>query len=167
MGRNRFPSLDDKPNLHYMNAVLHESMRVASLVVTGVAHYTNADIPVGKHVIPKDTIVFGSIYHIMNDPEHFKNPHVFKPERFIDEQGKFVADERVTPFGVGKRICLGQTLAEKQFYIFFAGFIQKFELQRDPSKKLPSYSMDDTFPKGVLRTVPFYTVVLKHRHLTC
>ena len=150
-----------------MNAVLHESMRVAALVGTGVAHYTTADVPVGKHVIPKDTIVFGSLYHIMNDPEHFKNPHVFKPERFIDGEGKFVPDERVAPFGVGKRICLGQTLAEKEFYIFFAGFIQQFELQTDSSKMLPSYLMDDTFPKGVLRTVPFYTVVLKHRLKAC
>ena len=150
-----------------MNAVLHESMRVAALVGTGVAHYTTADVPVGKHVIPKDTIVFGSLYHIMNDPEHFKNPHVFKPERFIDGEGKFVPDERVAPFGVGKRICLGQTLAEKEFYIFFAGFIQQFELQRDSRKMLPSYLMDDTFPKGVLRTVPFYTVVLKHRLKAC
>jgi cytochrome P450 len=146
-----------------MNAVLHESMRVAALVGTGVAHYTTADVPVGKLVIPKDTIVFGSIYHIMNDPEHFKNPHLFKPERFIDGQGKFVADEQVAPFGVGKRMCLGHTLAEKQFYIFFAGLIQQFELQKDPNKKLPSYLMDDTFPKGVLRTVPFFTVILKHR----
>ena len=150
-----------------MNAVLHESMRVAALVGTGVAHYTTADVPVGKHVIPKDTIVFGSLYHIMNDPEHFKNPHVFKPERFIDGEGKFVPDEQVAPFGVGKRICLGQTLAEKEFYIFFAGFIQQFELQRDSRKMLPSYLMDDTFPKGVLRTVPFYTVVLKHRLKVC
>jgi cytochrome P450 len=146
-----------------MNAVLHESMRVAALVGTGVAHYTTADVPVGKHVIPKDTIVFGSIYHIMDDPEHFKNPHLFKPERFIDGQGNFVPDEHVAPFGVGKRICLGQTLAEKEFYIFFAGFMQQFELLKDPSTRLPSYLMEDNFPKGVLRTVPFYTVMLKNR----
>jgi cytochrome P450 len=99
----------------------------------------------------------------MNDPDYFKNPHKFDPDRFLDSDGKFVTDERVTPFGVGKRICLGQTLAEKEFYIFFAGIMQQFEVRRDTSADLPSYDADDSFPKGILRTVPPYTLKLVHR----
>ena len=99
----------------------------------------------------------------MNDPEHFPNPHKFNPERFLNDKGHFVPHERVIPFGIGKRVCLGQTLAEKEFYIFFAGFMQQFELQKNPSKDLPPYSMDDTFQTGFLRTCPVYTVILKHR----
>jgi len=108
-------------------------------------------------------MIFASLYHIMNDPDHFKNPHAFNPERFLDSDGKFVSDERVAPFGIGKRICLGQTLAEKEFYIFFAGIIQQFELQRDTNSELPSYDVDDSFPKGLLRTTPAFTLKLKHR----
>jgi hypothetical protein len=36
VGRNRFPSLNDRPQLHYTNAVLLESLRAASLVPPGI-----------------------------------------------------------------------------------------------------------------------------------
>ena len=146
-----------------MNAVLHESMRASALVGPGVPHYTTQDVEVGNCIIPKNTTVFGSLYHCMNDPAQFKNPHKFIPERFLDKQGHFVPHERVIPFGIGKRVCLGQTLAEKEFYIFFAGFMQQFELQRNPNETLASYDINDSFPKGFLRSPPHYTVVLKHR----
>jgi cytochrome P450 len=118
---------------------------------------------VGDYTIPKATMIFASLYHIMNDPDHFKNPHNFNPERFMDSDGKFVSDERVVPFGIGKRICLGQTLAEKEFYIFFAGIVQQFELQRDTNTELPSYDINDSFPKGVLSTALAFNLKLKHR----
>ena len=146
-----------------MNAVLLESFRTAALVGPGVPHYTTDNVAVGEYVIPKDSIVFGSLYHVMNDPETFQNPHKFNPDRFLNDQGQFVSDERVTPFGIGKRICLGQTLAEKEFYIFFAGIMQQFELQKDLSSTLPPYNFDESFPKGILRTVPTFTLLLKHR----
>jgi cytochrome P450 len=94
VGRYRFPTLDDRPKLHYMNAVLLESMRTAALVGPGVPHYTTDNIPVGDYVIPKGAVIFGSLYHAMNDPEYFKNPHRFDPERFL-KSGKFVSDDRV------------------------------------------------------------------------
>jgi methyl farnesoate epoxidase/farnesoate epoxidase len=146
-----------------MNAVLLESFRTATLVGPGVPHYTTDNVTVGEYVIPKDSIVFVSLYHVMNDPKHFKNPHKFNPDRFLNAAGQFVSDERVTPFGIGKRICLGQTLAEKEFYIFFAGIMQQFELQKDPNSTLPTYNFDESFPKGILRTVPTFTLLLNHR----
>jgi cytochrome P450 len=163
IGQNRFPGLDDKPNLHYTNAVLHESLRAASLVPTGVPHYTSDDVSVGSYIIPKGTVVFGSLYHIMNDPQHFKDPHTFNPDRFLNANGKFVLDERVTPFGVGKRICLGQTLAEKEFYIFLTGLMQQFKVTKDDNYPPPSYNFNDVFPKALLRTIPSFKLKLTNR----
>ena len=146
-----------------MNAVLLESFRTATLVGAGIPHYTTENVIVGDYIIPKGTFVIGSLYHVMNDPEYFKNPHEFNPDRFLNDQGEFVSDERVTPFGIGKRICLGQTLAEKEFYIFFAGIMQQFEMAKDSNSCLPSYNFDDSFPKGIIRPVPTFTLMLKHR----
>ena len=58
--------------------------------------------------------MFANLYHIMNDPAHWKEPRSFRPDRFIDQQtGEFIHDERVVPFGVGRRACLGKLLAEQ------------------------------------------------------
>jgi len=129
----------------------------------GVPHRSTEEIKVGEYTIPKDTTIFGSLYHIMHDPEHFEKPEQFKPERFLNSQGEFKADERVIPFGTGKRVCLGQTLAEKEFFIFFTGLMQKFVLKHAPGTALPAYGIDSTNPKDILRSAPNYQVNLIHR----
>jgi hypothetical protein len=70
------------------------------------------------------SVNFGQNCFIKSAPDQFENPHQFNPDRFVKD-GKFVSDERVVPFGIGRRACIGQTLAEKEFYIFFAGIMQQ------------------------------------------
>ena len=108
-------------------------------------------------------MIFGSLYHIMHDPDHFKDPHLFNPDRFLDENGQFVQNDRVTPFGIGKRICLGQSLAEKEFYLFCAGIMQQFKVQKDENNPPPSYDFNDNFPKGILRSIPPFKLKLVNR----
>ena len=83
--------------------------------------------------------------------------------RFLDDQGKYVPDERVIPFGIGKRYCLGQSLAEKEFFLFFVGLMQKFDFGSVPDKELPSYDIEKVNVKGILRNTPTYEVLLKER----
>jgi len=82
----------------------------------------------GGYSIPKGATIMASLWHALHDPEHFKNPEVFNPDRFIDPNGKFINDEKMIAFGVGKRSCLGQSLAEKEFFIFFTGIMQQFDI---------------------------------------
>ncbi len=162
MGKGRFPSLSDKDNLPYTNAVLLETLRIASLAYIAIPHQALEEIKIDKYTIPAGTTVFSSLYNAMHDEKYFKNPEVFDPSRFIDENGKFVHDEKVIPFGLGKRYCLGQSLAEKEFFIFFTGFLQQFELNHVPGTTLPSYI--DIFPEEALaRSAPNYKVILKKR----
>ena len=132
------------------------------MVPPGVPHCTSADVTLADYVLPKGTIVFGSLYHVMNDPEHFPDPHRFDPERFLKD-GRFRASDRVVPFGIGKRACLGQSLAEKQFYIFFAGILQHFDFCRDENSRLPAYNADELFPATLLNSVPTFSLKLRRR----
>ena len=148
----------------YTSAVLQESMRVGSLVYLGVPHRALEEIKIGSYTIPKGATVMSSLYHSMHDHKLFKNPEMFDPTRFIDENGKFVHDEKVIPFGVGNRYCLGQSLAEKEFFIFFTGLLQQFEIRHAPGTVLPSY-IDINPKQSMIRNAPPYKVILKKRLL--
>jgi cytochrome P450 len=97
----------------------------------------------------------------MNDPEYWRDPEVFNPERFLDDRGKFTPDERVVPFGTGRRVCPGQILAEKELFLFFAGIMQGFQMV--PGGELPGYGVEETNPKGLIRQPPTFEVVLMSR----
>ena len=51
---------------------------------------------------------------------------MFRPQRFLDEAGNVKRDEHFIPFSIGRRQCLGETLAKTEFYLFFTGLVQQF-----------------------------------------
>ncbi len=64
----------------------------------------------------------------MHDPVNFSDPDEFKPERFLSEDGKaFHTPKAYVAFGMGKRECLGKSLAKVEQYLFTAALIHQFE----------------------------------------
>ena len=107
-------------------------------------------------------MLFQSLYHVMRDPKYWSKPDDFNPDRFLQD-GKFVPNERVVPFGIGKRYCLGKSLAEKEFFLFFTSMVQAFNFETPKGEVLPKLDFEDIPVLGVLRSSPKYNVVLKIR----
>ena len=61
---------------------------------------------------------------MLHDPKYFAEPSVFRPDRFINNAGEFVPDEKVIYFGTGKRRCVGEILGRAEMYIFGAALIK-------------------------------------------
>ena len=53
------------------------------------------------------------------------DPFVFRPERFINEDGKFVKNHNLIPFSVGKCACPGEIFDRQEFYMFTANLVKK------------------------------------------
>ena len=62
------------------------------------------------------------------DPDHWDNPTTFRPERFLEknENGawQLLKKERFVPYGFGRRVCLGESLAKDTLRIFFATLVK-------------------------------------------
>ena len=45
-----------------------------------------------------------NIYSVHMDETYWKDPHVFRPERHLNDQGKVVKSDHFMPFGVGMKL---------------------------------------------------------------
>ncbi|CAG7833832.1 unnamed protein product [Allacma fusca] len=74
IGSSRIPSLEDKPNMIYTEAVLCEIHRFCTLVPFSVYHSTLADTKFAGYKIPKDTCIFANMRDAHHDKEFQKVP---------------------------------------------------------------------------------------------
>jgi cytochrome P450 len=160
VGKSRQVSLTDKPKLSYSEATMQEVFRKSSLVVTGVMHTAMQDATFAGYDIPKGTWIMPNIYAIHHDPKIWDDPHNFRPERFLSEDGKTVLkSENLLPFSLGKRICLGETLARDVIFLFMTNIFQRFNISLDPSKPRPTYESKE----GFLLHPEDFSVLVKER----
>ena len=106
IGNSRFPSLEDRINLPYTDAVLYETLRVGNITANSLPHGLTEDLEFRGHLIPKHAMLIPSLDSILNDPKIFEDPCLFKPERFMDDKGHLTGTEKVLTFGIGKLVCV-------------------------------------------------------------
>src|SRR5690348_3513510 len=134
VGNSRLPSLTDRPEMPYTEAVIHEVMRKVTLVPISVFHSTMEDVEFHGYQIPKETIVMINLYEVHNNIGLWGDPENFRPERFLSKDGtKFERREGFVPFSTGKRVCLGETLARDELFLFTSALFQAFEVSVDPN----------------------------------
>ena len=122
-----FPQLCHRPQLSYTEAVLHESMRLATVGPTAIPHKTTCDSSVAGYDVPKDTMVIINIWALHHDAAAWERVDEFLPERFLDADGKMgPKPESWLPFSAGRRVCLGETVAKPELHLIFAALMQRF-----------------------------------------
>jgi steroid 17alpha-monooxygenase/17alpha-hydroxyprogesterone aldolase len=159
VGFDRKPELKDRENLPYIEAVLAETSRLSSVVPLAIPHKSIRDTTLQGYTIPKDTVVILNLWAIHHDEQQWNNPMEFRPERFLDSEGKLRAtsDLSYMPFGAGRRACLGEVLAKQEMFLIITGLLQQFEF-KSPSEPLKQPLAKD----GIVRApLPFEVCIRK------
>ncbi|KAM7011921.1 cytochrome P450 2J1-like [Tautogolabrus adspersus] len=137
IGSSRAPSLNDRDNMPYTNAVVHEIQRMANIVPLNVARMSTKDTTLDKYTIPKGTMVMPTLNSVLHDETMWETPHSFDPQHFLDQDGKFRKRDAFIPFSAGKRVCPGEQLARTEIFLFFTSLLQRFSLSA-PDGEQPS-----------------------------
>ena len=88
-----------------------EVQRYANIVPNGVQHTSDKDLTVNGITIPARTLIQPLLTELLKG-DYWGDGTTFRPERFLDEEGQVKKDEHFIPFSIGKRQCLGETLAK-------------------------------------------------------
>jgi cytochrome P450 len=129
---DRPPELSDRKSLPFLEACLLETLRMRPVAPLGVATTpSRAGAVLGKYKIPEDTMIMTNLLALHFDPQYWTEPEAFNPSRFI-EDGVVVKPPYWLPFGCGKRVCLGESLAKNDLFLITAGLLQKLKFSKVP-----------------------------------
>jgi len=140
VGPNRLPSIQDIPKLEYVTAVLDEIMRWKHFAPQGLPHEAGEDLTLGGYNVPKGTQIFLNFYSLHMNPQLWKKPEEFRPERFLEEERdlldtvlhseKFFKNPQAykfVPFGQGRRRCVGYGIGRIVAWLKVAAWFHAFE----------------------------------------
>jgi cytochrome P450 len=107
----------------------------------------------------QDTMLIGMFRGMMLDEKFWPNPSAFRPERFLDANGKTFIPENFYPFGVGKHRCMGEMMGRANLFLFITTLFQNFNFLVPEGHDLPS----DVPLDGATPSVRKYTALVVRR----
>ncbi|XP_072039613.1 methyl farnesoate epoxidase-like [Amphiura filiformis] len=152
VGRNRLPNYSDREHLPYTEATLMEIARIASIAPFGIPHVAAQNTTLFGYNIPEETIIMSNIWAIHNDPDTWKDPDMFRPERFLDGDRLAKQPDAYLPFSAGRRVCLGENLARIELFLFFSHCLHRFTFKKPQDS--PELSFDGV--AGAANSPRFY-----------
>jgi cytochrome P450 len=128
---DRDPTYDDVEQLHYTQAVVAETLRLRPAAWINERAVTG-DLALGPYrPQPGDLLLIPS-WVVQRDPRYWTEPEAFRPERWINADGRY--DEKTPgqprgaylPFGAGAHACIGQAFAWTEAVLALAVLVPKW-----------------------------------------
>ncbi|PAV74019.1 hypothetical protein WR25_00485 [Diploscapter pachys] len=119
-------SQNDKPKTPYFNATINEIQRLGNIVTINLFRRAAEDLQLGGVTIRKGQTVTAQISMVMDDEKYFEEPNKFNPDRYMSDDK---LKNQTIPFGIGKRACLGESLARAELYLILGNLIQRYEFE--------------------------------------
>ena len=101
VGTERLPCIQDRPKMTYVEATIMECLRLGNVTPLGIHHTPSKDVIFRGYLIPHGVFIVPNLSSVLSDGSTWKDPDVFRPERFIGQDGKLRKRQELIPFGIG------------------------------------------------------------------
>lgn len=146
--------------LPYLQACVKETLRLHPPAPLLLPHRASETCQVMNYKIPKNAQVLVNVWAIGRDPLVWNEPLKFKPERFledcsIDFEGN---DFEFLPFGAGRRICPGLSMAARHVPMVIASLVHCFDWSIPHGKDPQQLDMNERFGVTLQKEQPLLLI---------
>jgi cytochrome P450 len=131
-------SLENRKSSVALDCVIKESQRLRTVTPIGSPRVMTHDAVVHKSeknglkediFVPKGSAVMCSQILLNRNPKYYDDPDAFKPSRWIDPSDDALAS--FMPFSLGRRNCVGQSLAKAEIVNVLSSLCSRYEFSVD------------------------------------
>lgn len=114
----------------YLRGCVWEALRLHPLTYVNMRETIKPLVLSGYEVPAGTTVRYTTHLTQLKNPEYFKEPESFIPERWIDRQSEYRAKQQFvfTPFGHGARQCPGRRIAEQELDLLIRDVLKTFKV---------------------------------------
>ncbi|OVA03274.1 Cytochrome P450 [Macleaya cordata] len=159
VGHERKIEESDIEDLHYLNAVIKETLRLHPTTPFLVPHSVVKDVEFMGYWITKDTQVFINVWGIGRDPSIWDDPLSFKPERFLGSNVDYRGQNfEFLPFGAGRRMCPGIPLGHQMLHLVLGSLLQSFEWTQENGVTPETIDMGENLGTTLRKAIPLKAI---------
>jgi cytochrome P450 len=163
IGRKSTISLDDMEQLQYLKMVFKETWRLHPPAPLLVPREVMSEFEINGYTIQPKTMLYVNAWAIGRDPDTWKDPEVFLPERFMDNEIDAKGQNfELLPFGSGRRICPGMYMGTTMVEFGLANMLSQFDWELPEGMKVEDIDMEESPGLTVGKKVDLLLVPVKY-----
>ena len=141
--------------LTLVKAFFKETLRLYP-PITFMPRVAVREAKVGGRRLRKGALVMISPWVLHRHSKLWRDPHVFRPERFLPDKEKEIVPGSYIPFGQGPHTCVGAGFAQTESILIIAELVRHFDWKLEADQRVR--------PAARMTTRPAKEIMLHVRH---
>ncbi|KAF2533698.1 hypothetical protein F2Q70_00032377 [Brassica cretica] len=138
-----------------------ETLRINPLVPLLIPREASKDLKIRGYDIPKNTWIYVNVWAIHRNPNIWKDPGAFIPERFVDNEIDYKGlNFELLAFGSGRRMCPGMGVGMALVHLTLVNLLYRFDWKLPEGMETRDVDLEESYglvcPKKIPLDFDFY-----------